>query len=199
MSTNPTFDPEAFRRKISESRTSTPDDAGDNEVELNPLARKIAQQFREDTYSPAMITGLLRLGEFVALVTLGYIIHALYLDVSMRALYVAVLVGGAGLGIVLLQLADAYRVPALRLPLRMTPRILGSLGRRLRGHGARALLLQIRRPLFPCLVRLLVRGRRRLSHHRAAGARLCHPPLGAQRHRWSGVPSSSAAASRPRS
>ena len=120
------FDPEAFRRKISESRTSAPDDAGDKEVDLNPLARKIAQQFREDTYSPAMITGLLRLGEFVALAALGYIIHALYLDVGMRAFYVAVLVGGAGLGIVLLQLADAYQVPALRSPLRMTPRILAA-------------------------------------------------------------------------
>ena len=120
------FDPEAFRRKISESRTSAPDDAEDKAVELNPLARQIARQFREDTYSPAMITGLLRLGEFAALTALGYIIHALYLDAGLTALYVAVLLGGAALGIVLLQLADAYQVPALRSPLRMTPRILAA-------------------------------------------------------------------------
>ena len=99
------FDPEAFRRKVSEAKEnapgSSPGGADDNAVELNPLAQKIAQQFRQDTYSPAMITGLLRLGEFAALLTLGYFIHTLYVGVGVTALYVAVLVGGAAIGQVL--------------------------------------------------------------------------------------------------
>ena len=124
------FDAEALRRKVSESggnaSASAPDNADDKAVELNPLARKIAQQFREDTFSPSMITGLLRLGEFAALIALGYLIHAFYVGVGMTALYVAVLAGGAAVGILLLQLADAYQIPALRSPLRMTPRILAA-------------------------------------------------------------------------
>ena len=56
------FDPEALRRKASEIRTiasgaTPPDHDGGKTVELNPLAQKIALQFRADTYSPAMIIG----------------------------------------------------------------------------------------------------------------------------------------------
>ena len=121
------FDPEALRRKVSESRASASADGADEAaVELNPLAQKIALQFREDTYSPSMIIGLLRLGEFAALLATGYAIHALYVGVGMTALYAAVLAGGSVLGVLLLQLADAYQIPALRSPLRMTPRILAA-------------------------------------------------------------------------
>ena len=81
------FDPEALRRKVSESRASASADGADEAaVELNPLAQKIALQFREDTYSPSMIIGLLRLGEFAALLATGYAIHALYVGVGMTAL-----------------------------------------------------------------------------------------------------------------
>ncbi|MBB5043199.1 undecaprenyl-phosphate glucose phosphotransferase [Shinella fusca] len=125
------FDPEALRRKASEIRTisaeSPPDNAnGEKVAALNPLARKIAQQFRDDSYSPAMITGLLRLAEFAALLAIGYCIHVFYVSMAITVFYVAVLVGGAAIGVLLLQLADAYQVPALRSPLRMTPRILAA-------------------------------------------------------------------------
>ncbi|MBN9057374.1 MAG: undecaprenyl-phosphate glucose phosphotransferase, partial [Rhizobiales bacterium] len=109
--------------KVSESRAGGADETA---AELNPLARQIAQQFRDDSYSPAMITGLLRLSEFAALVAIGYCIHALYVGMGMTALYASVLVGGAAIGVLLIQLADAYQVPALRSPLRMTPRILAA-------------------------------------------------------------------------
>lgn len=126
------FDPEALRRKVSEIRTITAGGApeevdGGKTVDLNPLAQKIALQFRADTYSPSMIIGLLRLLEFVALLTVGYGIHLFYVtDMGMTMFYLAVLVGGSAIGVLLLQLADAYQVPALRSPLRMTPRILAA-------------------------------------------------------------------------
>jgi len=125
------FDPEALRRKASEIRTISADDSADQadgakSAVLNPLARKIAQQFRDDSYSPAMITGLLRLTEFSALLAIGYGIHVFYVSMAITVLYVAVLVGGAAIGVLLLQLADAYQVPALRSPLRMAPRILAA-------------------------------------------------------------------------
>ncbi len=121
------FDPEALRRKVSEISVTGPGESQDAgvTVELNPLARKIAAQFRLDTYSPSMIIGLLRLLEFGALLALGYVIHALYVsDMGMPFFYLLVLGAGAGIGVLMLQLADAYQVPALRSPWRMTPRIL---------------------------------------------------------------------------
>ena len=75
-----TFDTEALRKKISEIRTISPGEKRDAEPkrELNPLARRIASQFRTDTYSPNMIIGLMRLFEFTALFAIGYAIHMLY-------------------------------------------------------------------------------------------------------------------------
>ena len=60
------FDPEALRRKASEIRTiasgaTSPDHDGGKTVELNPLAQKIALQFRADTYSPSMIADAMKL------------------------------------------------------------------------------------------------------------------------------------------
>jgi hypothetical protein len=38
---------------------------------LNPMAVQIAAQFRQDTMSPVMVIGLLRLGEFLLLALSG--------------------------------------------------------------------------------------------------------------------------------
>ena len=127
------FDPDAIRRKVSEIRTiapgSSPDEVdGSKTVDLNPLAQQIALQFRADTYTPSMIIGLLRLLEFAMLFTIGYGITMLYVEPGLELflLYVSVIAGGSAVGVLLLQLADAYQVPALRAPLRMTPRLLGA-------------------------------------------------------------------------
>lgn len=128
------FDPEELRRKVSEIRTiaaNSPlsDHDGGKTIELNPLAQKIALQFRADTYSPSMIIGLLRLLEFCALLAVGYAIHLAYVSapgMNMTVFYLSVLFGGSAVGVFLLQLADAYQVPALRSPWRMTPRILAA-------------------------------------------------------------------------
>jgi Undecaprenyl-phosphate glucose phosphotransferase len=127
------FDPDAIRRKVSEIRTiapgSNPDEVdGSKAVDLNPLAQQIALQFRADTYTPSMIIGLLRLLEFAMLFTIGYGITMFYVEPGLELflLYVSVIAGGSAVGVLLLQLADAYQVPALRAPLRMTPRLLGA-------------------------------------------------------------------------
>ena len=127
------FDPDAIRRKVSEIRTIAPGSGQDEvdgakTVDLNPLAQQIALQFRADTYTPSMIIGLLRLLEFAMLFTIGYGITMFYVEPGLELflLYVSVIAGGSAVGVLLLQLADAYQVPALRAPLRMTPRLLGA-------------------------------------------------------------------------
>ncbi len=127
------FDAEQIRRKVSEVRTiaqgTQPEEQdGGKTVELNPLAQQIALQFRADSYSPNMITGLLRLLEFSVLFTIGYAITTFYVAPARELVlfYVGVVAGGAALGVLLLHLVDAYQIPSLRAAWRMMPRILGA-------------------------------------------------------------------------
>ncbi|MDX3928683.1 MAG: undecaprenyl-phosphate glucose phosphotransferase [Shinella sp.] len=128
-----TFDPQVIRRKVSEIRTITPGATRDEEdggktVDLNPLAQKIALQFRQDSYSPSMIVGMLRILEFLALFAVGYGINAFYVapGSEMMPFYILVLAGGSAIGVLLLQTADTYQIPALRAAWRMMPRLLGA-------------------------------------------------------------------------
>ncbi|MCF3639495.1 undecaprenyl-phosphate glucose phosphotransferase [Rhizobium sp. TRM95111] len=127
------FDADAIRREVSRIRTIDAAGTQDEEDgaklgELNPLAQQIALQFRQDTYSPTMIIGLLRLLEFAALFAVGYGICSLYVEPSLDvvAFYISVTAGGSAIGVLLLQLADAYQVPALRSAWHSTPRILAA-------------------------------------------------------------------------
>jgi Undecaprenyl-phosphate glucose phosphotransferase len=125
-----TFDPEALRKKASEIRMGAREAKKEKRdaAELNPLAKQIALQFRADTYSPAMITGLIRLLDFCVLFAIGYGINAQYVAPTFAQLpiYLAILVGGSALAVAAMQIADAYQVPALRAWLRMVPRILAA-------------------------------------------------------------------------
>ncbi|MCP8895625.1 undecaprenyl-phosphate glucose phosphotransferase [Shinella daejeonensis] len=124
------FDADALRRKVTEIRTMPSREGeqidGGKTADLNPLAQQIALQFRDDTYSPAMIIGLLRLLEGVMLFAIGYAINMFYVqpDRDMLFFYFSLLIGGPMLAVLLLQLADTYQVPALRSPWRTTPRLL---------------------------------------------------------------------------
>ncbi|WP_075288657.1 undecaprenyl-phosphate glucose phosphotransferase [Pararhizobium arenae] len=123
-----TFDTEALRRKISEIRTRAPgeDAPSEHPTSLNPLARRVAAQFGVETYSPAMIIGLLRLFEFAALFTIGYAIVAFSVvpQLSQWLGYSALLIVGSGLAVGFIQASDSYQVPMLRSAMRAIPRVL---------------------------------------------------------------------------
>lgn len=125
-----TIDTDALRKKVSEIATIDREEErpGKTSTDLNPLARQIALQFRADTYSPAMMIGLIRLLDFCALFAIGYAINMQYVGPSLQDLpvYLATLAGGSALAVTAMQIADSYQVPALRAWLRMTPRILGA-------------------------------------------------------------------------
>lgn len=124
------FDTEALRKKISEIRTIGTDEKIEEPKakELNPLAKRIAQQFRADTYSPTMIIGLLRLLEFSGLFAIGYAILMLYVAPGLNDwfVYLGILIGGSTLTVGFLQLADAYQVIWLRSAIRCLPRLIGA-------------------------------------------------------------------------
>lgn len=110
------LDLDSLRKKVSEICANDQPHDPQAATELNPLARQIAEQFRVDSTSPAMLVGQFRLFEGLALLAIGLIISSLAAPHELSDLPArAVIVGfGAALTVFLLQVADAYQVPSLR-------------------------------------------------------------------------------------
>lgn len=195
------FDVEALRKQVSdvEARGGAGQEKPSDPTEINPFARQIAEQFRDGTNSPVIIIGQLRLLEFLALFAIALIFHYFWPgdgsdSTSMRAGMAAI---ASALTVIGLQLADTYTIPALRAKLRLMPRILAS--------WTIALLLSV--GLFA-----LIRGTTWAMVDAyipwfAAGGSSLRPSVswlptasatGRATASWNAAPSSSAAASRPR-
>lgn len=99
------------------------------ESALNPLAARIASEYRTDTVSPAMLTGILLLCEFVALfgiaagIMIGYVGVDLSVPDGFAVRYLVTAAVGSGAFVLLLQLMDGYQTRALRQPLRTFSKI----------------------------------------------------------------------------
>ncbi|PZU87141.1 MAG: undecaprenyl-phosphate glucose phosphotransferase [Shinella sp.] len=123
------FDVDALRKKISENAAMGDAKPGAAEnVEINPLARQIAGQFQESNYSPTIITGQLRLLEFLCLLAFGLGIHY-FISANPAEHFVGVLaisLIGSGVALLLLQAADCYHISSLRTPLRSLGRYFGA-------------------------------------------------------------------------
>ncbi len=119
------FDIEALRRRVSDGVSSTPDPH--QPVELNPLARQVAEQFSDDNYSPSMLIGQYRLLEYLLMLAVG-LSAELFFGPAERSLAIrfSVIGAGAALTVLLLQLADAYQIPSIRAPSRTRMRLIGS-------------------------------------------------------------------------
>lgn len=112
------FTPDAVRR-------FDPVGAGRGEpAELGAFAKRVAAQYRTDTMSPVMVSGKLRILEFLLLALCGAAAHFLHYDrIGMDWSYVWTSVGGALVAVVLLEIADAYQMAALRRPFAHARRI----------------------------------------------------------------------------
>jgi Undecaprenyl-phosphate glucose phosphotransferase len=94
------------------------DEYGTRASDLNPVARQVAAQYRRDTMSPVMVSGVLRLVEFGLMALSGFAIWINYVGIFRLGLqYSAVIVGGSLLAVVLLEFSDAYQMATLRSPL----------------------------------------------------------------------------------
>ena len=121
------FDSRALREALQKApadhdRVPEPD-------ELNRIAKQTAKRLAQESYTPTMITGLLRLGEFSALFLIGLAIHLIYdgPSLSLTAVYyVPALLFGSVMAIIVMQLSDCYQVPALRTAIHTYPRVLAS-------------------------------------------------------------------------
>ena len=97
-------------------------------AKLNPIAQQVANQFRADSMSPIMVSGVLRLAEFALLALSGFIIYGSYVGAGgpLHWEYPLVISAGALLMVLLLEMGDAYQVAALRNPILQFGRILAS-------------------------------------------------------------------------
>lgn len=97
-------------------------------AELNAIAEQVALQYRADSMSPIIVTGMLRLIEFGLLVAAGLVIYLFYVGINKALMwqYPAVILGGSALMVIVLELGDAYQLTALRKPWSQFGRILFS-------------------------------------------------------------------------
>ncbi|MDI7861007.1 undecaprenyl-phosphate glucose phosphotransferase [Rhizobiaceae bacterium n13] len=122
------IDVQSLRKKIS-GASARGDQAEPAEGQgINPLAQQIAQQFSESSFTPAMIVGLLRLAEFAGVFITGLLVHITYNTGSHFPFlgYISIIAVGSAFTVLLLQITDAYQIPALRTPSKILPRILGA-------------------------------------------------------------------------
>ena len=104
--------------------------------ELNRLARQTARRLAQESYTPAMITGLLRLGEFAALFLTGLAIYLGYVGDSMRFTvfyYGPALLAGSALAVLLGTGGGSFSEPA---PFRFERRALRATGLAAHAGGA---------------------------------------------------------------
>jgi Undecaprenyl-phosphate glucose phosphotransferase len=122
------FDVQSLRRQVSGldgDASARPDEAEQPSV-LNPFALQIAEQFRDENYSPSMLIGQIRLLEFISLIAIG-LLAAVTLapgDGSGLGWNLASVTVGAAATVLMLQLVDAYQIPSLRSASRNRKRIL---------------------------------------------------------------------------
>ncbi len=88
--------------------------------ELNAMARQIATQYRHDTLSPVMVSGILRVTEFLLLTVSGYVVGVAYLGFGIIASwhYPLLILLASVLTVLLLELTDSYQIAKLYRPLK---------------------------------------------------------------------------------
>ena len=92
---------------------------------LNTVAQQIATQYRRDTTSPVMVSGVLRLVELGLLFLSGMVLHAIFFGLSHLAWqYPAIVLIGSVLTVVFLDVSDCYQISALLRPVQTCGRLL---------------------------------------------------------------------------
>ncbi|WP_274630631.1 undecaprenyl-phosphate glucose phosphotransferase [Arvimicrobium flavum] len=87
---------------------------------LNPVAEQIAAQYRQDSLSPVMASGTLRLVEFALLLASGLILCATYVGLRSPLLwhYLGITVSASLITVILLEITEAYEISTLMRPIR---------------------------------------------------------------------------------
>jgi Undecaprenyl-phosphate glucose phosphotransferase len=87
-------------------------------AKLSPMAYAIASQYARNTNSPVMVSGIMRIIEFLIVALTGFAIFLLYVGPSTDTLfdYFLAIVGTATLSVLLLEFTDSYQLAVMRDP-----------------------------------------------------------------------------------
>ncbi len=98
-------------------------------VELG-LARRMAEQFRHDTFSPLMLSGVMRMVEFGLVFLTGIVSFLFYIGIRTHLVfyYPLIIVAGGALFVLLMEVNDGYQINVLRSPTRHLRRLIVSWG-----------------------------------------------------------------------
>lgn len=101
------------------------DDPRHTSGQINKVALQVASQYRRDTMSPIMVSGVLRLVEFGLLLVSGLALCALYVGFETHLVwhYLGMTAAASLIAVVLLDMTDCYQVPALMRPVSSAGRI----------------------------------------------------------------------------
>jgi Undecaprenyl-phosphate glucose phosphotransferase len=92
---------------------------------LNSIAQQVATQYRRDTTSPVMVSGVLRLVEFGILFLSGIVLYGIYFGLThLFWQYPAIILIGSLLTVVFLEFTDCYQISALLRPVHISGRLL---------------------------------------------------------------------------
>ncbi len=126
LGNRPDLDLDALRRSVADGGPRNEEPAAP--VELNPFAKQIADQFRDNNYSPTMLIGQFRLFELTSILAIGLL--ACYMapvpsDSHFLTRFVVTAIG-ATLTVLFLQVADTYLIPSIRAARRNAKRVLAA-------------------------------------------------------------------------
>ncbi|PBB91780.1 undecaprenyl-phosphate glucose phosphotransferase [Mesorhizobium sp. WSM3864] len=93
---------------------------------INDVARQVASQYRRDTMSPIMVSGVLRMVEFAVLFVSGMCLYFYYVGFFnyLAWQYPLTIAAASFLAVVLLDVSDSYQIAALMRPLANFGRVL---------------------------------------------------------------------------
>ncbi|MEO9337198.1 undecaprenyl-phosphate glucose phosphotransferase [Mesorhizobium sp. SB112] len=114
------FSPDAVRKSES------PAESGKQKAVLNKVAMQVASQYRRDTMSPVMVSGVMRFVEFFLFLGSGLALYAFYVGLTthLSLHYPFIIFGASLLAVILLDIADCYLISALMRPFSVIGRIL---------------------------------------------------------------------------
>ncbi len=113
---NANKDKAIFTPKAVRSVEAEPEPGEARKVELNELAMQVAQLFSADSVSPNLITGFVRIGEFLGLLAIALGVFFYYLDGrdALMAQHLGAALFGSILSVSFIQAIDGYQASSLR-------------------------------------------------------------------------------------
>jgi Undecaprenyl-phosphate glucose phosphotransferase len=105
------FTPEAIKAAGGDSKPS-------DKAKLSSVAQEVAAQYRRDTMSPVMVSGILRLTEFALLFATGLVLYAYHVGFlgHLGWQYPLVILAASVAAIVFFEIMDCYQLQSLMRP-----------------------------------------------------------------------------------